>query len=165
MNQLRSTLTLALYGLLISGCASPPVIDATGADRHLTPDGVVRNIDASLGHRVLWGGGIIASTNLHDATRLEVLAYPLDSSQHPDDDAKPLGRFYIIRPGYLETMDFAQGRRVTVRGPIVDVRSGRVGNTPYLYPVVGAEDLYLWPQAGRSEAPDVSFHFGFFIHN
>ena len=165
MNLVWSRVTVVLYGLLLTACASPPVIDAAGVDRYLTPQGVVRNIDASLGRRVLWGGGIVSSTNLKDVTRIEVLAYPLDGSQRPDDDARPLGRFYITRPGYLETMDFAQGRRVTVRGPVVEVRSGRVGDTPYLYPVVGAEDLYLWPRTGRGEAPDVSFHFGFFIHN
>ena len=143
---LRRLALATLGGLLLSACATPPVMDAAGPDPALTPLIVTARIDPALGRRVLWGGGIVSSVNRETSTEIEVLAYPLRASQRPDDRAAPLGRFLAVWPGYLETVDYTQGRRVTVRGRIVAVRQGRVGQAAYLYPVVEAEQIYLWPQ-------------------
>ena len=150
----RTLLNLALAalgGLLLSACTTPPVMDAAGTDPGLTPQIAANRIDPSLGRRVLWGGGVIASTNRETTTEVEVLAYPLKESQRPDERAAPLGRFLAVWPGYLETVDYGQGRRVTVRGRIVEVRRGLVGQASYIYPVVEAEQIYLWPQASEPD--------------
>ena len=144
--------------LLMAGCASGPRFDPTGVARAVTPRQAVAEITALKGTRVLWGGVVVNSANLADATRIEVLAYPLGSSQEPNLAANPLGRFLVLKPGYLETADYGQGREVTVIGPLEGVRQGKVGQASYQYPVVSAERIHLWP--GPSVEPRTRFHIG-----
>jgi outer membrane lipoprotein len=152
---------LGLLGLLLSACATAPVFETKGVDTTLTPSQAVGSIDTVRGKTVLWGGVIIASTNLERSSQIEVLSYPLDQSQEPDTSAKPLGRFLIVRNGYLETLDFAPGRLVTVVGPVTGTRVGQIGETGYVYPVVAGENLYLWPkQPAYSTQPQVRFGIG-----
>lgn len=110
--------------------------------------------------RILWGGVIIAVTNLQNTTQLEVLGYPLDSEQRPNTDKSPAGRFLAINPGYLETIDYAQGRLVTVTGSLSELKEGRIGESIYNYPVVNVERIYLWPKTNNTTTPEPQLRFG-----
>ncbi len=143
--------------LLLAGCASGPRYPTEGVELALTPRQAASEIDTVRGKTILWGGIIISSTNLKDQSRLEILAYPLDSNQYPQTDSSPLGRFLLFKDGYLETVDYAPGRLISVRGPLTATEQGKVGDTRYTYPVVKTRDIYLWSRAGRS---DPRVHFG-----
>lgn len=148
---------ILLGAMLLSSCASGPRYPTEGVELSLTPQQAVSEASAVRGNSILWGGVIIKSTNLRAQSRLEILAYPLDSSQYPLTDNHPLGRFLLLTDGYLETVDYAPGRLVTVRGSLTGTESGKVGDTSYIYPVVESQDIYLWSQNGRSEP---RIHFG-----
>ena len=152
-------LILSLTALsLLSGCASTEKFNTSQVDRSLTPQSVIAEAELSRGKIVLWGGTILDSRNLKDSTQLEVLAYPLNSSHRPMQDKKPLGRFIIKQPGYLETATYAQGRLITVLGSVANNQSGKVGESSYTYPVIHAQTLHLWrPDSEKSKS---SFHFG-----
>lgn len=143
---------------LLAACASTPPFDTSGVDATLTPDRAVTNADASRGRRVAWGGVVINTRNLEDTTEIEVLGYPLESSGRPDTGAKPQHRFLIMRSGYLESADYRGGRLVSAVGVVTGIRHGLVGEAPYVYPVMRAEKLYLWPiDTGRRGS---NVHFG-----
>jgi len=144
--------------LLLAGCATTPRFDTSQTAVSVTPEQAVSETSRLEGTRVLWGGAIVSSTNQEETTRLEVLAYPLDDRQRPRTEAKPVRRFLAIKEGYLETADYAQGRWVTLTGPLTGTRAGRVGEAPYTYPVVRVEDIQLWPEERRRAEP--RFHFG-----
>lgn len=150
-------LLILLAVMLISACATGPRYSTEGVELSLTPQQAIAEADSLSGKTILWGGVIINSSNLKDQTRLEILAYPLDSSQYPQTDSKPLGRFLLLEEGYLETVDYAPGRKVTVRGHLEGTESGKVGETSYTYPLVESQEIYLWSRRGRSEP---SVHFG-----
>lgn len=158
-------LILLVLPLALAGCGSnPPRFAAEGLGTAVTPVEAARD-DAVLGQRVLWGGVIVNSQNLADVSQLEVLAYPLNDRQRPNTDKAPLGRFLAIKPGYLETADFAPGRLITISGKIQETAAGRVGEARYTYPVVHIDDSQLW-QREASEAgvrPRVSFGVGIMI--
>lgn len=141
--------------LLISACTRP-VFDPAGADLALTPEQAAGALSAQ-GRRVIWGGEIVESRNLADSTELVVLALPLERSQRPDRDGKPLGRFIARYPGYLETVTFEPGRLVTVPGVIRGVEERPVGEAQYRYPVLEAEAVHLWPVRSGG---DVGVRFG-----
>ncbi|MDT8452886.1 MAG: Slp family lipoprotein [Gammaproteobacteria bacterium] len=149
---------VALLITLLAGCATSPDFDTTGVDRSLTPRSVVAEPEISRGKTVLWGGTILNTSNLENMTQIEVLAYPLDSSQRPLLEDKPLGRFMVEHEGYLETATFAQGRLISVLGNIGDTQSGKVGKSPYTYPVVIAQQLHLWSL--HDPRSRTSFHLG-----
>jgi outer membrane lipoprotein len=155
---MRQTLILLPLVLLLAGCAGKPRFDTADTALGVTPDQAVNEMARLEGTRVLWGGVIVAARNREQSTQLEILGYPLNDRQRPVPDADPQRRFLALKDGYLETADFAQGRWVTLTGPLTGTRAGRVGEADYTYPVVRIEDIELWPKAERPREP--RFHFG-----
>ena len=152
--------------LLLAACASAPKFETAGVDTALTPRQAVTLGEAAVGRRVQWGGAVVAVDNLENRTRLEVLAYPLDSRGRAQRDGAPYGRFLLVRDGYLEPVDYAPGRLVTAVGTITGIEEGQVGAAPYRYPVLEAEQLHLWPQEQeyRRSNPQVHFGIGVILH-
>ena len=161
MSAVRNLLCLAMAAAF-AACASGPRYDTARYDTSITPSQAVENNTTLRGKEVLWGGLLINSVNEKGGTQLEILAYPLDSTQRPETDESPRGRFLAVKTGYLETVDYAEGRLVTVAGRLAETRSGRVGEAAYVYPVVEAESLHLWPKI--SDAPQTRVQFGIGIN-
>ena len=143
--------------LFVSGCATP--YDIGNADVRVTPQEAVNDMPRRLDRHVAWGGKITAVKNLPNKTELEAVAYPFDSRNRPDEDAAPSGRFIVIHPGYLEPADYAPGRLITVVGTVNEARHGKVGEASYVYPVVTATKLQLWPKPS-AENKEPRIHFG-----
>ena len=143
---------------LLNGCASSPEFDTREVDFSLTPSSIIAEQENSTGKHVLWGGVILATQNLKTITQIEVLAYPLDSYHAPQKDKKPLGRFIIHHPGYLEATLYTQGKIVTVRGDIRKIEKAKVGESEYSYPVIYAQQLHLW--SANSNKVKTSLHIG-----
>ena len=153
-----------LFGALVlaffSACASAPKFDLTGVDPTLTPGRAAANIDTVRSQRAVWGGVIVASRNLKDATQIEVLGYPLGSNNKPKQDNTPQHRFLVMHPGYLETADYAQGRLLSVVGTVAGTQEGKVGDARYVYPVLNATQLHVWPRESYTRSSEPQIHFG-----
>ncbi len=147
-----------LLGLMLAACAAGPQFDTADVALSVTPQQAASDFERIKGAGVLWGGVIVNAVNEETLTRLEILAYPLDSRHRPDTDAKAGIRFLAEKAGYLETADYAQGRQVTVKGTAADLRKGRIGDAPHTYPVVRVARIHLWPRAEPRTEP--RFHFG-----
>ncbi len=150
---------------ILAACASGPKFDPAATELSVSPRQVAANTDQFLDSRVIWGGLIVNATNLENATEIEVLAYPLNSSQRPQLDQSPLGRFLVMQDGYLETVTFSRDRVITVTGTVRETVIGRVGDSEYVYPVVHSDGLYLWSRADRGFWDNVSVGVGVSIHN
>lgn len=138
---------LVAAAVLAAGCATGPRFDTGRYDTAVTPSEASRSADALSGREVLWGGLIVDAHNLEEGTEIEILGYPLDRSQRPDTDRPPVGRFLAVTEQYLETVDYSEGRLITVAGTFGGTRAGRIGAAHYIYPVVetGPARLHLWP--------------------
>ncbi|MDZ7747465.1 MAG: Slp family lipoprotein [Halofilum sp. (in: g-proteobacteria)] len=153
-------LAAVLAAAVLGGCASGPLRDE-GVATELTPQGVADDPVPATGRTVLWGGVIVAARNLAERTRIEIVAYPLDPrSQRPLLQEAPVGRFLAYEEGYLETAEYRQGRRITVRGTVSGTEPGRVGEADYTYPTVTVEALELWPEQDARPRSEPRFHFG-----
>src|ERR1051325_1781654 len=148
-----------LVGLFLSACATPP-IDLSGSDPSLTPDQAAADVASARNRRVAWGGVIVSVHNLKDETEMEVLGYPLDRAARPATSAPPQHRFLMVRPGYLESADYRNGRMVSATGAVTGLREGRVGDATYFYPVLQTDQLYLWSAYEGRRGPDVHFGIG-----
>lgn len=156
----RASLTLlALLLLALAGCASGPRYDTSRVDNSLTAARVAAAPTAHSGAPVVWGGVIIVTRNQPGFTEMEILSYPLDSAQRPDTGRAEQGRFLVHHPSYLEAVDYAPGRHLTISGRIDKVMQGKVGDAPYTFPLVQADDVYLWPRDTRTRS-EPQFHFG-----
>lgn len=114
---------------------------------------------------VLWGGIIINTSNLTDSTQIEVMGYPLDRRQRPIKSRDAQGRFLIKHKEFLEPLDYAAGRSITVLGRLQDVVSGSVGEATYQYPALQSESLHLWSPYDSSSNTGFRFGIGINISN
>lgn len=151
---------MLLLSILLAGCATAPHLDTAGVNQTITPDAAAADIHAAQGRKVQWGGTIITSSNLRQTTQIEVLGYPLQDNGRPDTTAVAQRRFLVLYNGYLETVDYAAGRLLTVVGQVAERRPGKIGDADYLYPVVTAQQLYLWPKQTEYYYNEPAFHFG-----
>jgi outer membrane lipoprotein len=155
------TAWLMLSTVLLTGCATTNCIPPPG-NTGLTPAEVAAT-GGHLGERLSWGGTLAAARNLADSTELEVVGYPLNRCGEPRTGAQPVGRFILVKPGYLETADHPAGSRVSSTGIITGVREGHVGGTPYRYPLLQGGGLRWWgdeTRAGSYTRPWVTIGIG-----
>lgn len=155
----------ALTGLLLTGCASGPGFSGDHINTALQPQQVAQSTQrgdaADTRDAVLWGGRVIQTNPGQDTTTLEVVAFPLQRDQRPNERQGSIGRFLVRYPGYLEPEDYQEDRLITVTGTIDEVREGVVGDAPYRYPVIRADQLYLWPERQAvQQQPRVQFGVG-----
>ncbi|MCG5524400.1 Slp family lipoprotein [Ectothiorhodospira haloalkaliphila] len=157
----RWWLLAALVGVLaLGGCATGPRFDTQDTLSTLTPARVAMTDEAAAGQQVVWGGVIVNTRNLEEATQLEILGYPLDRRQRPRTEGTPQGRFMARVPGYLESVDYSPGRLLTLTGTLEKTVTGQVGETPYRYPVLGVDNHYLWPREEEPATTRPRFNIG-----
>jgi outer membrane lipoprotein len=93
---------------------------------------------------VIWGGRIVQVKVFSDHSEIELLAYPLDSSQRPKANDSGNGRFIAVMPGYVEPLDYPSGALMTVDGKLNGSRAGKVGEADYVFPLVTVAQSHVW---------------------
>lgn len=156
----RSTLSTAV--LALAACAPAPIYKPSPNTVATAPNIVAQSPEHFANADVIWGGRVVAVHNLPDRSEVEIVAYPLDSSQRPKaDDSGGWGRFIAVMPGYVESFDYPTGALITLSGRISGSRAGQVGEANYVFPLVSVGQSHVWTaselQAGKS---NVSFGLG-----
>jgi outer membrane lipoprotein len=136
--------------LLAHGCA--PVISKElreQVDSKISYAVVNQNPSGSLGQMVIWGGVIIGAKNREDGTLLEILQKPCDFEGRPEETDASEGRFLALYDGYLDAAIYTEGREVTIAGRIKGERTLPLGEIEYVYPLISAEEIYLWKEKSK----------------
>jgi outer membrane lipoprotein len=165
--QLRNAVVPSAFSVLvltIAACAGTPDFNLQTVDQAIEPRDVVAQPQSYQGKNVLWGGIIVNSSNVKDGTEVELLTYPLDGNYKPQTDKDTLGRIIAFNHGYLETLDYAEGRLLTVTGTVQGIKKAPVEEAIYTYPVVNASQLHLWPQQDSGGESRVHFGIGVILH-
>lgn len=154
----RMVVVFALCAML-AACAPAPIYRADGTNVAVTPSAAAAAPARYQGQQVIWGGRIVEVRNFPDHSEIELLGYPLDSSQRPQMDKTAAGRFIALMPGYVEGMDSPSGAPMTLRGRIDGVRNGKVGEADYTFPLVRVEQSHRWTPE-EMQRSHVSFGVG-----
>ena len=112
-------------------------------DTNLTFEQIFENTEGFIGKRVLLGGVIVETRVLNDGTEVEVVQKKIDSSGYPEAGDQSGGRFIFFKKSFLEPEIYAKGRDITGVGKIKGTTMGKVGERPYKFPVIEAEELVL----------------------
>ncbi|RKY84742.1 hypothetical protein DRQ11_11135 [candidate division KSB1 bacterium] len=139
-------LFLACGFVSFTGCA--PVISKPLREqvaKGLTLSEVLKSPEVYKGKIILWSGVIINSVNLKEGTMIEVLQKPADRQGKPKDVDQSEGRFLVLYPDYLDVAIYRRGRKVTVAGEIQGKRIQPLGEIDYIYPLISAKEIHLWP--------------------
>jgi outer membrane lipoprotein len=158
---LLARLGLPAVFLALAACAPAPIYKTGPNNATVPPQQVAQTPERYANADVVWGGRIVNVRNLSDHSEVEVLAYPLDSSQRPKANDVGNGRFVATMPGYVESLDYPNGGLITVSGKLAGTRAGRVGDAAYVFPMVTVNGAHVWTQAEMSGGhPNVSFGLG-----
>jgi outer membrane lipoprotein len=145
-------------GIVLSGCAAPVFKDVSAVSP--TPTEVAVQPERYHDADIVWGGKILSVRNLADTTEVQVVAYPLDRAQRPNQSAPTQGRFIVSLPGYVEALDYPLGRFVTLRARLSGTRVAQVDEQDYVFPLVSDATAHLWPINFPYETPRVQFGIG-----
>ncbi|MGH8160233.1 MAG: Slp family lipoprotein [Rhodanobacter sp.] len=136
-----------LLALMLAACAPAPIYQNVPNAVVAVPAQVAQSPERYAGGEVIWGGRIVQVTNFADHSEVELLAYPLDSSQRPRANDSGNGRFIAVMPGYVEPLSYPPGALMTVSGKLNGSRAGKVGEADYVFPLVGVAQSHVWTAA------------------
>lgn len=139
--------------LIVSGCASP--ISENLRKEAMPRESfslVFENPDHFQDNTVVWGGSIIRTITDKDGSQVYILQTTLGFRDKPESTDTSQGRFIAITDRHLDPLVYAKGRLITVAGQVAGKKTvvHKKSGGSYTYPVVRAEQLYLWP---KREAP------------
>jgi len=101
--------------------------------------------EAYKAHKVRWGGMITRIENRQSHSQLEIIALPLDSEGRPQQSDQSPGRFIALVDQFLEPEVYSPERMLTIVGTLQTTETRKIGEFPYVYPVIQVEHYYLWP--------------------
>lgn len=140
--------------LMLAACAPAPIYKTSTGAVTAAPFEVAQAPGKFSGNAVVWGGRIVQVRVFADHSEIELLAYPLDSSQRPKANDSGSGRFIAVMPGYVEPLDYPTGSLMTIDGKLNGSRAGKVGEADYVFPLVAVGQSHVWTAAemtkGRS---------------
>lgn len=161
VRSLSRSLPLLALSALLAACAPAPIYKTASTSVAATPTQVATSPANFRNLQVVWGGSVIDVHNLADHSEIEILAYPLDSSQRPRLKQAPIGRFIAIVAGFVEPMNYPQGSLVTLQGTLDGSRSGTVGEADYTFPLMHSDAMHRWTaEEMRQGHPNIHFGVG-----
>ena len=144
---MRRVILLVLTSVCLAGCMSVfPKEMLQGVDRSLTLAALRSDPDTYRQARVVLAGEIIETRPKTGSSEIEVLSRPLGDGDAPRRTDHSDGRFLVLAPDFLDPAIYAPGRRVSVVGTVTGSEERPLGDQPYRYVVIRADQIYLWPR-------------------
>ena len=164
--QFKHSILVVLSSLILVSCAthSPESIRDI-PEGNLSVSDVRANTSAYIDSTVRWGGIIVSVQNKTNDTWVEIISRELHRSGRPHNNDFSSGRFIAIVPEFLDPSVFKVGREMTFNGRIQTSINAKIGAYDYLYPVISADDYYLWKPVYRTTyRPRYYYHDPFYRH-
>ena len=144
MSRLTLRTLVPAAALALAACSPAPIYKSTQGAITAQPFQVAQSPERYANGQVIWGGRIVGVRNLADRSEVQVLAYPLDSSQRPKLSDTGNGRFIAVVSGYVEPINYPDGSPITVSGTLTGSRAGQVGQANYVFPLVNVRQSHVW---------------------
>jgi outer membrane lipoprotein len=95
-------------------------------------------------------GGLIVTTKISEkGSLIEAINIPVDSFGRLKDIRLAEGRFLAIMPyerGFLDPLIYRQGRYITIAGRLIEIKTGKIDEIEYHYPLFEIIDIHLWEE-------------------
>ena len=145
--------------MLVVGCAtgisqqsrSKVTYIGTFSELQKTPDAYVSEV-------VMLGGKILEIKVSSTSSELTILQLALGRSGRPANLDQSEGRFLVRSEQFLDPATYQKGKLLTVVGILKGSGIRDIGSLDYVYPIVEAIEIKLWPKEIRTQP---AFHFGF----
>jgi outer membrane lipoprotein len=123
--------------------------------------------DAFKGRLFILGGVIVGNRFTEAGSQIEALAAPVDSKGYLRDSDRSEGRFLAVYPrtkGLLDPMVYKKGREITLAGEFIGVRSGKIDEMEYDYPLFEIRQIYLWREERDYYRPGYPYYYDPFYY-
>jgi len=152
---------LLIVGVVVmSGCAIVP--DSIDVPENTVLVSYTKAVTAShqaLGQKARWGGIVVGVENKPNATFIEMVHFPLNHYGKPRRNDETVGRFKVKIEGFVDPIAFEEGRSATFLGVLTSPTSGMVGEQPYIYPTIIAEDYHMWREQTTYDVNPFFFNY------
>ena len=136
---------LLLTVFMFSGCAMVPDTLEVPEGTELVSYSKAVTSGASLqGQKARWGGIVVGVENKPNKTFIELAHFPLNHYGKPRSSGETSGRFKVQIDGFVDPIVFEEGRTATFLGTLIAPTTGMVGEQPYIYPTIAADDYHMW---------------------
>lgn len=154
LNILGKYIFLISIMLVFTGCATAISKNTRAlAEKEIRFEEIKKTPDNYKGKIVVLGGDIIKVSNFREYTQIELLEKPADYLLKPRDTDRSGGRFMVVFNDYLDPAIYTKGRQLTVAGEIIGQKKGPLGEIEYVYPLLEAIEIHLWPERKRDDYP------------
>ena len=150
---------MTALAVTLSGCNTIPENLRLGNEPGPELAAVVKDPALYQGQSVRWGGVIVKVENSAEQSLIELLGHQLNHYARPVIDSRISGRFFVVVDSFVDPLEFAQGRELTVVGALQASETRKIGEYSYEYPRVKEIAHKLWPERQRVEVVDPFFHY------
>ncbi len=164
---LKRTYIIGLFIVLVvflSGCNTIPENLRLGDEPGPELAAVVKDPALYQGQSVRWGGVIVKVENSAEQSLIELLGHDLNHYARPVIDSRISGRFFVVVDGFVDPLEFAQGRELTVVGTLQASETRKIGEFSYEYPRVNEIAHKLWPERKPIDEVDPFYYYDPFFH-
>ena len=146
------------FVMLVVGCATGISQQSRSKVTYMgTFPELQKNPDTYVSEVVMLGGKIIEAQVSSTSSELTVLQLALGNSGRPVNLDQSAGRFLVQSEQFLDPATYQKGMLLTVVGILKGSKVRAIGSFDYVYPLVEAIEIKLWPKARQTQP---SFHFG-----
>lgn len=139
---------LLAFVVMLSGCTTAPAEQQIGQTSSATKVSSVRQQpELHQNAEIVWGGSVIGIDNRAEETWIEIVERPLHRRGMPDLKEDSTGRFIAVVPGFLDPLNYSNGRSITIAGTVNGSETRKIAQADYDYPVVAVVDHRLWSDA------------------
>lgn len=151
---------LLLAVVFFSGCSIvPDSIEVPEGTTLISYSKAVTSGAQVQGQKARWGGLIVGVENKPNKTYIEVAHFPLNHYGKPSTGGETAGRFKVMIDGFVDPIVFEEGRAATFLGALTAPTAGMVGEQPYIYPTIIADDYHMWRKQDVYEVNSVFFNY------
>ena len=159
-------LTCLLFAIGLAGCASVPTeLETADEDALVAYKQAKAQQDKVVGQPARWGGVIADVRNREDNTVFEVVSFPLQRWGRPEVSDDSDGRFLAVIDGFIDPEVYKKGRAISFVGTIGETQQGKIDEYTYIYPVLEADNHYLWKPKAQKNHVEVDYSPLWFRHN
>lgn len=155
----RTAFALFIFVLLLgAACATGISKQARSQVTHTEGFSVLqKDPTGHLGEVVMLGGKILESKASPASSEIALLQMPLGPGDRPEDGDRSEGRFLLRSAQFLDPAIYRSGMILSAVGKITGSEVRPIGGLDYVYPIVEAIEIKLWPERSPGYP---AVHFG-----
>lgn len=147
-----------LFAIILTGCSPGLSQQSLSKVTYMGPFSELQeNPNQFIDEIVIFGGKIIEINVTPTSSELMVLQMPLNNQNRPENPDQSKGRFLVRSEQFLDPAIYQQGALLSTVGIIKGSKEQAIGGFNYVYLLLEAIEIKLWPAAGPSYP---RFHFG-----